>query len=134
MYINVATLAVPDQVQSPVEGDSIVGVANTIQTATLEKANSTERLLEKAAIPKSTIDLLTGKNVYGIPIVSGIYYYDKKDKTGNAKYNRDKKAVIFTKAGSNLANSSPTTLVRLLIHEQLHAHIDEHNLLIKKIL
>lgn len=47
MYINVATLAVPDQVQSPVEGDSIVGVANTIQTATLEKANSTERLLEK---------------------------------------------------------------------------------------
>ena len=80
MYINVATLAVPDQVQSPVEEDSIVGVANTIQTATLEKANSTERLLEKAAIPKSTIDLLTGKNVYGIPIVSGTYYYDKKDK------------------------------------------------------
>lgn len=132
MYINVATLAVPDQVQSPVEGDSIVGVANTIQTATLEKANSTERLLEKAAIPKSTIDLLTGKNVYGIPIVSGTYYYDKKDKTGNAKYNRDKKAVIFTKAGSNLANSSPTTLVRLLIHEQLHAHIDEHNLFDKE--
>lgn len=132
MYINVATLAVPDQVQSPVEDDSIVGVANTIQTATLEKANSTERLLEKAAIPKSTIDLLTGKNVYGIPIVSGIYYYDKKDKTGNAKYNRDKKAVIFTKAGSNLANSSPTTLVRLLIHEQLHAHIDEHNLFDKE--
>lgn len=132
MYINVATLAVPDQVQSPVEEDSIVGVANTIQTATLEKANSTERLLEKAAIPKSTIDLLTGKNVYGIPIVSGIYYYDKKDKTGNAKYNRDKKAVIFTKAGSNLANSSPTTLVRLLIHEQLHAHIDEHNLFDKE--
>lgn len=132
MYINVATLAVSDQVQSPVEGDSIVGVANTIQTATLEKANFTERLLEKAAIPKSTIDLLTGKNVYGIPIVSGIYYYDKKDKTGNAKYNRDKKAVIFTKAGSNLANSSPTTLVRLLIHEQLHAHIDEHNLFDKE--
>lgn len=132
MYINVATLAVPDQVQSPVEEDSIVGVANTIQTATLEKANSTERLLEKAAIPKSTIDLLTGKNVYGIPIVSGTYYYDKKDKTGNAKYNRDKKAVIFTKAGSNLANSSPTTLVRLLIHEQLHAHIDEHNLFDKE--
>lgn len=132
MYINVATLAVPDQVQSPVEEDSIVGVANTIQTATLEKANSTERLLEKAAIPKSTIDLLTGKNVYGIPIVSGTYYYDKKDKTGNAKYSRDKKAVIFTKAGSNLANSSPTTLVRLLIHEQLHAHIDEHNLFDKE--
>lgn len=132
MYINVATLAVPDQVQSPVEEDSIVGVANTIQTATLEKANSTERLLEKAAIPKSTIDLLTGKNVYGIPIVSATYYYDKKDKTGNAKYNRDKKAVIFTKAGSNLANSSPTTLVRLLIHEQLHAHIDEHNLFDKE--
>lgn len=132
MYINVATLAVPDQVQSPVEEDSIVGVANTIQTATLEKANSTERLLEKAAIPKSTIDLLIGKNVYGIPIVSGTYYYDKKDKTGNAKYNRDKKAVIFTKAGSNLANSSPTTLVRLLIHEQLHAHIDEHNLFDKE--
>lgn len=132
MYINVATLAVPDQVQSPVKEDSIVGVANTIQTATLEKANSTERLLEKAAIPKSTIDLLTGKNVYGIPIVSGTYYYDKKDKTGNAKYNRDKKAVIFTKAGSNLANSSPTTLVRLLIHEQLHAHIDEHNLFDKE--
>ena len=132
MYINVATLVVPDQIQSPVEGESIVGVANTIQTATLEKANSTERLLEKAAIPKSTIDLLTGKNVYGIPIVSGIYYYDKKDKTGNAKYNRDKKAVIFTKAGSNLANSSPTTLVRLLIHEQLHAHIDEHNLFDKE--
>lgn len=132
MYINVATLAVPDQVQSPVEEDSIVGVANTIQTATLEKANSTERLLEKAAIPKSTVDLLTGKNVYGIPIVSGTYYYDKKDKTGNAKYNRDKKAVIFTKAGSNLANSSPTTLVRLLIHEQLHAHIDEHNLFDKE--
>lgn len=132
MYINVATLAVPDQIQSPVEGESIVGVANTIQTATLEKANSTERLLEKAAIPKSTIDLLTGKNVYGIPIVSGTYYYDKKDKTGNAKYNRDKKAVIFTKAGSNLANSSPTTLVRLLIHEQLHAHIDEHNLFDKE--
>lgn len=132
MYINVATLAVPDQVQSPVEGELIVGVANTIQTATLEKANSTERLLEKAAIPKSTIDLLTGKNVYGIPIVSGTYYYDKKDKTGNAKYNRDKKAVIFTEAGSNLANSSPTTLVRLLIHEQLHAHIDEHNLFDKE--
>lgn len=132
MYINVATLAVPDQVQSPVEEDSIVGVANTIQTATLEKANSTERLLEKAAIPKSTIDLLTGKNIYGIPIVSGTYYYDKKDRTGNAKYNRDKKAVIFTKAGSNLANSSPTTLVRLLIHEQLHAHIDEHNLFDKE--
>ena len=132
MYINVATLAVPDQVQSPVEDESIVGIANTIQTATLEKANSTERLLEKAAIPKSTIDLLTGKNIYGIPIVSGTYYYDKKDKTGNAKYNRDKKAVIFTKAGSNLANSSPTTLVRLLIHEQLHAHIDEHNLFDKE--
>lgn len=56
----------------------------------------------------------------------------KKNKTGNAKYNRDKKAVIFTKAGSNLANSSPTTLVRLLIHEQLHAHIDEHNLFDKE--
>ena len=132
MYINVATLAVPDQVQSPVEEESIIGIANTIQTASLKKANSTERLLEKAAIPKSTIDLLTGKNVYGIPIVSGTYYYDKKDKTGNAKYNRDKKAVIFTKAGSNLANSSPTTLVRLLIHEQLHAHIDEHNLFDKE--
>lgn len=132
MYINVTTLAVPDQVQSPVEEESIIGIANTIQTASLEKANSTERLLEKAAIPKSTIDLLTGKNVYGIPIVSGVYYYDKKDKTGNAKYNRDKKAVIFTKAGSNLANSSPTTLVRLLIHEQLHAHIDEHNLFDKE--
>ena len=87
MYINVTTLAVPDQVQSPVEEESIIGIANTIQTASLEKANSTERLLEKAAIPKSTIDLLTGKNVYGIPIVSGVYYYDKKDKTGNAKYN-----------------------------------------------
>lgn len=132
MYINVTTLAVPDQVQSPVEEESIIGIANTIQTASLEKANSTERLLEKAAIPKSTIDLLTGKNVYGIPIVSGVYYYDKKDKTGNAKYNRDKKAVIFTKSGSNLANSSTTTLVRLLIHEQLHAHIDEHNLFDKE--
>ena len=132
MYINVATLAISDQVQSPVEEESIIGIANTIQTASLEKANSTERLLEKAAIPKSTIDLLTGKNVYGIPIVSGVYYYDKKDKTGNSKYNRDKKAVIFTKSGSNLANSSPTTLVRLLIHEQLHAHIDEHNLFDKE--
>lgn len=132
MYINVTTLAVFDQVQSPVEEESIIGIANTIQTASLEKANSTERLLEKAAIPKSTIDLLTGKNIYGIPIVSGVYYYDKKDKTGNAKYNRDKKAVIFTKSGSNLANSSTTTLVRLLIHEQLHAHIDEHNLFDKE--
>ena len=125
LYIDISVLETPDSKQSPVEGE-YKSVADTIRTATTDKLNSSKELLEKATIPQDEIDFLSGNNVYNIPLVPEEYGYDSKLTREYAVFRNGK--IFFGNAGANYVNSSPFSLKRLLIHENLHDKFNKQNL------
>ena len=125
LYIDISVLEAPDSKQSPVEGE-YKSVANTIKTATTDKFNSSKELLEHATVPQDEIDFLSGNNVYNIPLVPEEYGYDSKLTREYAVFRNGK--IFFGNAGANYVNSSPFSLKRLLIHENLHDKFNKQNL------
>ena len=125
LYIDISVLEVPNSKQSPVEGE-YKSVADTIRTATTDKLNSSKELLEHATVPQDEIDFLSGNNVYNIPLVPEEYGYDSKLTREYAVFRNGK--IFFGNAGANYVNSSPFSLKRLLIHENLHDKFNKQNL------
>lgn len=125
LYIDISVLEVPDSKQSPVEGE-YKSVADTIRTATTDKLNSSKELLEHATVPQDEIDFLSGNNVYNIPLVPEEYGYDSKLTREYAVFRNGR--IFFSNVGANYVNSSPFSLKRLLIHENLHDKFNKQNL------
>lgn len=125
LYIDISVLEVPNSKQSPVEGE-YKSVADTIRTATTDKLNSSKELLEHATVPQNEIDFLSGNNIYNIPLVPEEYGYDSKLTREYAVFRNGK--IFFGNAGANYVNSSPFSLKRLLIHENLHDKFNKQNL------
>lgn len=126
LYIDISVLEAPASKQSPVEGETYQSVADTIRTATTNKLNSSKELLEKATVPQDKIDFLSGNNVYNISLVPEEYGYDSKLTREYAVFRNGK--IFFGNAGANYVNSSPFSLKRLLIHENLHDKFNKQNL------
>lgn len=125
LYIDISILEAPDSKQSPVE-EEYKSVADTIRTATTDKLNSSKELLEHATVPQDEIDFLSGNNVYNIPLIPEEYGYDSKLTREYAVFRNGK--IFFGNAGANYVNSSPFSLKRLLIHENLHDKFNKQNL------
>lgn len=125
LYIDISVLETPASKQSPVKGE-YKSVADTIRTATTDKLNSSKELLEHATVPQDEIDFLSGNNVYNIPLVPEEYGYDNKLTREYAVFRNGK--IFFGNAGANYVNSSPFSLKRLLIHENLHDKFNKQNL------
>lgn len=125
LYIDISVLEAPDSKQSPVEG-GYTSVADTIRTATTDKINSSKELLERATVPQDEIDFLSGNNAYNIPLVPEEYGYDSKLTREYAVFRNGK--IFFSNVGANYVNSSPFSLKRLLIHENLHDKFNKQNL------
>ena len=125
LYIDVSVFETPDSKQHPVEGQ-YQSVGDTIRTASTTKFNSSKELLEHTTIPKDEIDFLSGNNVYNIPLVPEEYGYDSKLTREYAVFRNGK--ILFGNAGANYVNSSPFSLKRLLIHENLHDKFNKQNL------
>lgn len=126
LYIDISVLEAPDSKQSPVGGGEYKSVADTIRTATTDKLNSSKELLEHATVPQDEIDFLSGNNVYNIPLIPEEYGYDSKLTREYAVFRNGK--IFFGNAGANYVNSSPFSLKRLLIHENLHDKFNKQNL------
>lgn len=126
LYIDISVLETPASKQSPVDGESYQSVADTIRTATTDKLNSSKELLEKATVPQDEIDFLSGNNIYNISLVPEEYGYDSKLTREYAVFRNGK--IFFGNAGANYVNSSPFSLKRLLIHENLHDKFNKQNL------
>lgn len=124
LYIDISVLEAPDSKQSPV--GEYKSVADTIRTATTDKLNSSKELLEHATVPQDEIDFLSGNNVYNIPLIPEEYGYDSKLTREYAVFRNGK--IFFGNAGANYVNSSPFSLKRLLIHENLHDKFNKQNL------
>jgi hypothetical protein len=125
LYIDISVLEASDSKQSPV-GREYKSVADTIRTATTDKLNSSKELLEHATVPQDEIDFLSGNNVYNIPLIPEEYGYDSKLTREYAVFRNGK--IFFGNAGANYVNSSPFSLKRLLIHENLHDKFNKQNL------
>ena len=125
LYVDVSVLEKPKSNLSPVEGE-YQSIADTIKTATKEKFNSSKDLLKQATIPQDEIEFLSGTNAYGISLIPEEYGYDSKLTKEYAVFRNGK--IFFGNAGASYANSSPFTLKRLLIHENLHDKINKQNL------
>lgn len=125
LYIDISVLEAPDSKQSPVEGE-YKSVADTIRTATTDKLNSSKELLEHVTVPQDEIDFLSGNNVYNIPLVPEEYGYESKLTSEYAVFRNGK--IFFGNAGADYVNSSPFSLKRLLIHENLHDKFNKQNL------
>lgn len=125
LYIDISVLEAPASKQSPIEGE-YKSVADTIRTATTDKLNSSKELLEHATIPQDEIDFLSGNNIYNISLVPKEYGYDKKLTREYAIFRNGK--IFFGNAGANYVNSSPFSIKRLLIHENLHDKFNKQNL------
>lgn len=124
LYIDISVLEAPDSKQSTV--GEYKSVADTIRTATTDKLNSSKELLEHATVPQDEIDFLSGNNVYNIPLIPEEYGYDSKLTREYAVFRNGK--IFFGNAGANYVNSSPFSLKRLLIHENLHDKFNKQNL------
>lgn len=124
LYIDISVLEAPASKSSPVKGE-YQSVADTIRTASTDKLNSSKELLEKATVPQNEVDFLTGNNEYKISLVPTEYGYDNKLTREYAVFRNGK--IFFGNAGANYANSSPFSLKRLLIHENLHDKINKQN-------
>lgn len=124
LYIDISILEAPDSKQSLVE-EEYKSVADTIRTATTDKLNSSKELLEHATVPQDEIDFLSGNNVYNIPLIPEEYGYDSKLTREYAVFRNGK--IFFGNAGANYVNSSPFSLKRLLIHENLHDKFNKQN-------
>ena len=125
LYIDISVLDTPASKQSPVEG-KYKSVADIIRTATTDKLNSSKELLEHATVPQDEIDFLSGNNAYNISLVPEEYGYDSKLTREYAVFRNGK--IFFGNVGANYVNSSPFSLKRLLIHENLHDKFNKQNL------
>ena len=126
LYIDISVLEAPASKQSPVKEGTHQSVADTIKTATTDKLNSSKELLETATVPQDEIDFLSGNNIYNIPLVPEEYGYDSKLTREYAVFRNGK--IFFGNTGANYVNSSPFSLKRLLIHENLHDKFNKQNL------
>lgn len=125
LYVDISVLEVPSSKPSPINGE-YKSIADTIKTATTNKYNSSKELLEKATIPQDEINFLSGDNIYDISLIPEEYGYDNKLTREYAIFRNGK--ILFGNAGANYANTSPFTLKRLLIHENLHDKFNKQNL------
>lgn len=129
LYVDISVLETPASKQSPVEGE-YKSVADTIRIATTDKLNSSKELLEKATVPQDEIDFLSGNNVYNIPLIPEEYGYDKKLTKEYAVFRNGK--IFFSNIGANYVNTSPFSLKRILIHENLHDKFNKYDLFTKE--
>lgn len=120
---------------SPVEGNLTIGtlaaVEAKVKKASKTKAMTVRSLLETAGINSEDIDILLGKNS-GVSFIKSKVYYDGSRTDGvSALYNSKLKRVYLTNnlfKDKNLSYKSTGfkyDIVRLLIHENVHAKFDE---------
>lgn len=124
LYINTAIT------NSPVEESQVATTNQTtsdlIKSATKTESISTSQLLNKAGVAKDQVSVLTGNNAFNIELIPKETYFDNKATKAEAYYSNGK--MFFTNKGANNINKSPANLVRLLIHENLHAKFEEQGL------
>lgn len=125
IYINV------DSISSPVEGKQAAvdkkSPTNIIRSATKTAPVSTRDVLSAAGHTSEYIDALLGENGFVIPIVDKSIYYDSKATIAGAYYEDGK--IYFTNVGSGKESiNSPFNLVRLMVHESIHAKVASEHL------
>lgn len=123
LFINV------ESINSPVEKYEAEQVNTTatdlIKTATKDSGVSTSELLTKAGIEKGIADVITGSNEFNIALIPDTVFYDDKATKTLAYYTKGK--VFFSKTGATSIGKSPKNLIRLLMHEHIHATVDKHD-------
>lgn len=134
--VNVASMLNP-QVESNAEqvtnNDSAIKDEITSAGVTEKKQRSTSDLLKKAGFSNAQISALTGDNVYRLSVVAHRYGYKPSLGKGvKAAYqkatSRAKARILFSNSGVNAiidSQNSKQTLLRLLVHESIHARVDE---------
>lgn len=124
LYINT------DIITSPVEGTDQIALdqsaSDMIKSASKTVGVNTSELLTKAGVTNDKVEVLTGTNQFNIELIPAESYYDKTATKAEAYYSKGK--MYFTTKGANAIAKSPNNLIRLLIHENLHAKFEEQGL------
>lgn len=125
LYLNI------DSISSPVEGEQAdiesKSPTEIIRSATKTNPVNTRDVLLSAGNNNTYIDALLGKGEFNIPIVSEQIYYDANTPNISAYYKNGK--IYLTKVGSGRDSiNAPNNLVRLLIHESIHAKVAKEDL------
>lgn len=131
LYVDISVLE-PANETSPVEGQDVFKIITND-----EQEKGTGEILQAAGVPQEQINVLTGQTTDGIELVPLKVGYDRKlNRDDNGKFTSGarvlavtrKGKVYFSREGAKAAANSNSTLIRLLIHEQLHKQIASKSL------
>jgi len=124
LYINTAIITSPVE-ETPLT-DRNRTASDVIKSATKTESVNTSEILSLAGVEEDKIAVLTGTNQFGIELIPKESYFDNRATKAEAYYSKGK--MYFTNKGANNIRRSPNNLMRLLIHENLHAKFEEQGL------
>lgn len=125
LYINVDSISSPvEEKQAAVDKKSPTEI---IRSATKTKPVAARDVLTSAGHKEEYVDALLGENGFTIPIIDKSIYYDGSATGAGAYYKNGK--IYFTKVGSGKESiNSPFNLIRLMVHESIHARAASEHL------
>lgn len=123
IYIDVATIEYVDTSSLPVE--ERVSPTQAIVNSGKDGVEI-RQLYTLQGIPTKTIDFLLGENEFGISLIPERIWYDKKITGARGRYRKGK--IYISTEGANLATTNSNFFRRTILHENLHAQFDKHNL------
>lgn len=124
LYINTAIINSPVEEISSIVSNSTA--TDIIKTASMTESVNTSQILNKAGVAPDKVAILTGTNEFSIELIPKESYFDIKATKAEAYYTKGK--MYFTNKGANAISKSPNNLIRLLIHENLHAKFEDQGL------
>lgn len=95
------------------------------------KTIDTKTILETAGVSQEAIDILMGTNS-NIPILTKQISISEKDDNSNMYYNTNNKKLYITRKGAFAINNNPTNAVRLIVHENIHRHLNNKSTISKE--
>ena len=117
MYIDMSKTTLP------VEGEKTrTNPEDVIKSANKENGVTSTQLIRASTLDIAKQNILLGDKGLGINLLPETVYYDESNKESQAYYRNGK--IYITALGAKTLNNS-TNLVRLLLHEHIHAKLAE---------
>lgn len=112
-----------DSIQSPVEEGTS---AQYLSTASLTESVDVREAIRLSGYNTTAGNTIMGDNVYNINLLPEKVFYDDKTTVALAYYRKGN--AFLTRNGIKAIANDSKNLVRLLMHEHLHARIDDNSL------
>ena len=124
LYINIDTVSSPVE-EHEAKADKISST-ELIRKGSMETPVSTFELLRSIGFDTETANHYLGLAEDSVSIIDSSIYYDSKTTGAYAYYSNGK--VFFTNKGSGREGIRPSRMLRLLVHESIHAKVDREKL------